>query len=212
VAGRHGAKAVGLDALDRELAVATAIVCTTESPRPVLRAQSVEQALDGRPRALTIVDLAMPRDVEPAAATLRGVTLHDLDAVHELVGRNLAVRRREAEAAAALVRAEAERLQVWRRELDVVPLLRAFWEQAESVRRSELDRASGSLTADERERLERFSASLVRKLLHGPSERLRAASRTPDVGAHLESLRMLFGLVDEQPAGNVVAMPQRGAA
>jgi glutamyl-tRNA reductase len=212
LAGRHGAEAVGLDAIDRELATATAIVCTTDSPRPVLHARSLEQALAGRPRTVEIIDLALPRDVEPAAATLRGVTLHDLDAVHDLVGRNLAVRRREAEAAAALVRAEAERLQVWRRELDVVPLLRAFWEQAESVRRRELARASSTLTADERERLERFSASLVRKLLHGPSERLREASGTPGAAGHLESLRMLFALGDAQPPANVVAMPHRGAA
>jgi glutamyl-tRNA reductase len=212
LAARHAANAIGLDGIDRGLAVATAIVCTTDSPQPVLSARTLERALEGRPRALAIIDLALPRDVEPAVATLRGVSVHDLDAVHDLVGRNLAVRRREADAAAALVRAEAERLQVWRRELDVVPLLRAFWEQAESLRRSELDRASRTLTAEERERLERFSASLVRKLLHGPSERLRAASRTPDVAAHLESLRMLFALADEERPANVVPMPQRGAA
>jgi glutamyl-tRNA reductase len=173
----------------------------------------LERSLAGRPRSLVVVDLALPRDVEPAVATLSGVRLYDLDAVHDLVGRNLAARRREAETAAELAREEAERLSLWRRELEVAPLLRAVWERAETVRRSELDRVAASLSTEERERLERFSASLVRKLLHGPSERLRAASQTAGVADHLESLRLLFAPGEhEYESAQVIAMPQRGAA
>jgi glutamyl-tRNA reductase len=173
----------------------------------------LERALAGRPRSLVVVDLALPRDVEPAVATLSGVTLYDLDAVHGLVGRNLAARRREAETAAELVRREADRLSLWRRELEVAPVLRAFWEQAETVRRSEVARVAGSLSPEERERLERFSAALVRKLLHGPSERLRAASQSAGVTDHLESLRLLFALGErDYESAQVIAMPQRGAA
>lgn len=203
LAARHGARAVAIASLERELAGASAVVCATDAPQPVLRAS----ALAGNRRPLVVVDLALPRDVEPAAGTLPGVTLYDLDAVHQLVGRNLALRRREASTAAELVRDEVERLQVWRRELDVAPVLRAFWEHAEALRRSELARAARGLPDDERERLEQFSAALVRRLLHSPSERLRAASGTPAAGAQLDALRALFALGE----ANVVALPQRGA-
>lgn len=211
LAARHGAAAGGLDRLDEELGPADAVVCATDAAQPLVTAEQ----LAGRRRPLLIVDLAVPRDVEPGVAALAGVRLHDIDAVQELVGRNLAVRRREARTAAAMVRRETERFLCWRRELEAAPALESVWRQAEALRRAELERAGDALSAGERELLDRVTASVVRKLLHGPCERLRAACVTADAAAHVEAFRMLFGVDAEPAAGaaaNVVALPQREAA
>jgi glutamyl-tRNA reductase len=208
LADRHGARAAGLDRLEDELRDTDALVCATDAPHAIVSAALVARVAARHP--LLIADLAMPRDVEPCAAAIPGVTLHDIDAVQQMVGRNLAARRRESQRAAELVRREADRFQAWRHESDAVPAVTSVWRQAERLRREELARVAATLSADERDRLDRITASLVGKLLHGPCERLRAACATADGAAHVETFRMLFG-TDDESAG-VVALPRREAA
>jgi glutamyl-tRNA reductase len=214
LADRHGATAVGLERLEDELSDADVLVCATNAPHEIVGTALIGRATDGRRRPLLIVDLAVPRDVDPAASLMPEVTLYDIDAVQQMVGRNLAARQREAQAAAELVRVETERFLVWRRELDAVPAVRSVWRQAEQLRRAELARIAGALSADERERLEHLTASLLVKLLHGPCERLRAACTMPDGAAHVDTFRMLFG-VDADGRGDgadAVVIPHRHAA
>jgi glutamyl-tRNA reductase len=156
----------------------------------------------------------VPRDVDPSAADVPGVTVHDIDAVQQMVGRNLAARRRAARTATAMVHREAERFSAWRRELDAAPAVRSVWRQAEQLRRDELARVADALTAEEHDRLERVTASLLVKLLHGPCERLRAACVGPDGATQVENFRMLFGVGSDGhgEATNVITMPRRGAA
>jgi len=208
LANRHGARAAGLERLEDELRDADALVCATDAPHPIVPAALIARATARHP--LLIADLAVPRDVEPSAAAVPGVTLHDIDAVQQMVGRNLAARRRESQRAAEFVRHEAERFVAWRRESDAVPAVTSVWRQAERLRREELARVAGTLSADERDRLEQITSSLLGKLLHGPCERLRAACATADGAAHVETFRMLFG-IDDESAG-VVALPRREAA
>jgi glutamyl-tRNA reductase len=100
------------------------------------------------------------------------------------------------------VRRETERFATWRRELEAAPALQAVWRQAEELRRAELGRhGAGVLSAAEGERLDRVTASLVRRLLHGPCERLREACAMPGADGHVESFRMLFGVDAAQAQG-----------
>jgi len=211
LAARHGALAGSLECLGRELERADALVCATDAAHPLVSAAAIRRALRSGRRPLLIVDLAVPRDVEPSAAALPGVTAYDIDAVQGLVNRNLAMRRREADRAADMLRGELARFAAWRRELSVAPVVGSVWREAERMRREELARVAGALTPAEQERLDRLTASLVGKLLHGPCERLRAACAEPDGGAHVESFRMLFGVGAGEPP-NVIPMPQQGAA
>jgi glutamyl-tRNA reductase len=134
----------------------------------------------------------VPRDVEPAAAAV--TALHDLEALQARVERNRAVRRADAERAAAFVRAEVERFVDRGRERELGPLIEAVWRRAEETRREEIARC-GPLPAGELERLDRVTAALVRKLLDGPSRRLRTAG-DPE---RLDAFRDLFG-VEEPPS------------
>jgi glutamyl-tRNA reductase len=215
VGERHGATAAGLERLEAELRRADAVVCAAEAPHPLISADAIRRTVDASQRPVVIVDLAVPRNVEPRAATVPGVVVHDIDAVQRMVGRNLAARRRAAQAAATMTRSEAERFATWRGELYAAPVVAAVWRQAEQLRREELARVAGALSAEERARLERLTASLFGKLLHGPCARLRAASAKPDGAAHVETFRMLFDVAAQgggDSGADVIALPRRGAA
>jgi glutamyl-tRNA reductase len=215
IAERHGVEAASLAGLDETLAAADVVVSATTAPHAVISSDAVRRAVAARARPLTIVDLAVPRDVDPAAAALDGVVLHDIDAVQERVRRNVEVRRREARAAGELIRREARCFDAWRRERDATSALRAVWQQAEEVRRATLEGIDGDVGDAERERLDRITAALVRRLLHGPSERLRAAAATPAAAAHLATFRLLFDVPaadDAAEGADVVALPRRDRA
>lgn len=174
-AGAHalGPVAVPWAELDRALARADVVISATSAPRPVLTAARIA-ALPVRPRV--VFDLAVPRDVEPDAPTV----VRDLESLVASDSFDWA----SAERAAALVRGEVARFSA-RRALE--PVIEAVWRQAEATRREELARL-GPLPAAERERLERVTAALMRKLLDGPSRRLRMTGDTE----RLDAFRDLF--------------------
>jgi glutamyl-tRNA reductase len=184
LAGQLGAEAIAWEALDAALARADVVISATAAPGPVLTAAQVAGPL-------AVFDLAVPRDVEPGAAT----ALYDLEALQARLERNRAVRRADAERAAALVREEVARFADRRRERDLWPVIEAVWRRAEETRREEIARC-GPLPADELERLERVTAALVRKLLDGPSRRLRTAADRE----RLDAFRDLFGVEERRSA------------
>jgi glutamyl-tRNA reductase len=180
LARQLGAEAIAWEELDGALARADVVISATAAPGPVLSAARLAAV---QPRA--VFDLAVPRDVEPAAAA----ALYDLEALQARLERNRAVRRADAQRAAALVRAEVARFADRRRERDLGPLIEAVWRRAEETRREEIARC-GPLPAGELERLDRVTSALVRKLLDGPSRRLRTAG-DPE---RLDAFRDLFGV------------------
>src|SRR4051812_16639061 len=210
LAEAHGAEAVPLRALDRALTRADVVVTATGAPRAILtagRLQAVPPAR--RPRA--VFDLAVPRDVEPAAAALPGLVLEDIEQIQARVELNRAARRADVERAGALVLDEVARFGAWRRELPVAPAVRSLWRQAERIRREELARC-GALDPADLERLDRVTAALVRKLLDGPTRRLRAATAAGG-GPHPDGFRELFDVPDGggAPAPRGVGWGGRGA-
>jgi glutamyl-tRNA reductase len=156
-----------------------------------------------------VVDLAVPRNVEPAVGLLDDVELQDLDAVQALVTRNALARHRAARGAAQLVRSETARFATWRRQADAAPLVRSIWREAERVRAQELAQLDG-LSEAERERLDELTRSLVRRLLHLPTQRLREACDAPDGRLKLELLQSL--LAASPPAQATLTLPERDVA
>jgi len=211
IADRHAAETAPLDRLDDELATADAVVCATGAPQAIVSGAAVRRAVGARPRPLLVVDLAVPRDVDAAAASVAGVTLYDIDAVQELLRQNVAARRAESEAAGALVRTEVERFTAWRQEVEAAATVALVWRQAERLRRAELARLAAELDAEELMRLDALSAQVLKKLLHGPAERLRAACARAGGRAHLESVRALLDASGANGA-TVIQMPRRDAA
>jgi glutamyl-tRNA reductase len=198
LAARFGGVPVDLDAVARELHRADVVVSCTASPRPVLRtADLVDAARGGRRDPLVIVDMAVPRDVEQSAAALCGVVLHDLDDLQREVAHNTGLRQGDAARAGDMIDHDVERFGDWLAGLDVVPTIAALRERGretvEQLMRENESRWRGLLDED-RERVEVLASSVVSRLLHEPTMRLKTAARSDSSDEYTRVLRELFAL------------------
>jgi glutamyl-tRNA reductase len=188
---------LSLDALDRELVEADVVVSSTSAPDWVLERAQVERAMRARRgRPLFLIDLAVPRDLDPSIHELDGCYLYDIDDLQAVVAETLAGRRREAERAEAIVTAEAERFHEWQASLQVVPAITSLRARAEEIRAAELERAK--LTDAERRAAESVTAAVLNKLLHLPTIRMKQAAAAADGVIYADAVRHLFGLEDER--------------
>src|SRR5206468_12818007 len=138
LAARFGAEPLPLDRIGAELERADVVVSSTAAPGFVLRPEDVP-ARRGRP--LLLVDLAVPRDLDPEIHQLDGCYLYDIDDLEAVVAETLADRSREAKRAEEIVAEEADRFRAWQASLDVVPAIASLRARAEEIRTAELDRA-----------------------------------------------------------------------
>lgn len=150
---------------------------------------------------MVLIDIAVPRDLDPGIATIPGVTLHDIDDLERVVEINRTGRMREAELAETIVEDETRKFIEWRRGLAVTPTITSLRGRAEAIRSGELAKINGaweSLSQADRDRVEQLTNSIVNRILHEPTVRLRAAVLDGDgVESHVESLRHLFALDGE---------------
>jgi glutamyl-tRNA reductase len=174
------------------------VVSSTSAPGFVLGAEQVEAARARRKGLpLLLIDIAVPRDLDPAIHALEGCYLYDIDDLESVVEATLAGRREEAVRAEAIVAAEAERFGAWQASLDVVPAISELREHAEAIRAGELARAESVLarmSESERRLLESVTAGIVNKLLHLPTVRLKEAAAGAEGVAYADAVRHLFGL------------------
>ena len=148
------------------------------------------------PGPRVLVDLALPRDIDPAVGGIEGATLVNLDDLEETVLRNIGLRQVEAEQAYAIVGEQADRFRGWLAALEVVPAITELRAQAEQIRRAELERMEGRwehLSEADRERLDQLTRSMLNKLLHRPTVRLKELAEHGDA-AQLAAVNELFGL------------------
>jgi glutamyl-tRNA reductase len=205
VAERFGGRATSLEALDDELALADVVVSSTGCAGYLVTAEQVERALGGRrERPVFFVDIAVPRDLEPAINDLPGCYLYDIDDLQRVVSESADGRTEELDRAEAIIAGEAEQFRAWRRSRDVVPAITSLRELAETIRAQELARAEprlGALSPRERRAVESLTTQIVNKLLHLPTVRLKEAAAGPTGAAdgvhYAEAVRHLFGLVEE---------------
>jgi glutamyl-tRNA reductase len=145
---------------------------------------------------LFLIDLAVPRDVDPVLNDVDDCYVYDIDDLEAVVETSLAGRRREAERAEAIVAAEAERFRAWQASLDVVPTIASLRARAEAIRSAELSKAK--LSAEEREAVDSITSQIVNKLLHLPTIRMKEAAAAADGVLYADAVRHLFGLEDER--------------
>jgi glutamyl-tRNA reductase len=203
LAERHQAEAHELHALERALAGAEIVVACTGAAGFVVRAQdvagarAVEGSADGgAERAMFVLDLAVPRDVEPDVASLPGVTLANVDDLGAGIRRGPRARA-SIEAGAAILAEEVARFAARRQAVRLAPLIHALRARAEGIRAEEVARATGrlsDLTAEERAALEALTRAIVAKLLHDPIVRAKAQAGSTAGDLHAQVLADLFGL------------------
>jgi glutamyl-tRNA reductase len=185
--------------LAQQLAAADVVVSATSTHDHVLDARTVEGARKGR--QLLLIDLAVPRDLDPAIHELDGCYLYDIDDLQAIVAETLAGRRNEAQRAESMVAAEAEKFHEWHASLDVVPAIASLRAHAEEIREAELKKAEGvlgRLDASERSAVESLTAQIVNKLLHLPTVRMKQAAAAADGVIYAEAVRHLFGLGEDE--------------
>jgi glutamyl-tRNA reductase len=195
LAERFDGAVLPLDGLPERLRDADMLVTSTAAPHPVIGEEELAVVMRERGhRPLLIVDLAVPRDVEPGCGDLDGVTLIDVDGLQRAVRRNLRVRAAEARFAERIIEEELERFAAWLATLEVQPTIAALRRHAERIVEGVLaDNAGRWETEADRERAEHVARAVVNRLLHEPTARLKA------LGGHgrLQTTRELFGLEDE---------------
>ncbi len=173
------AYAIGLDDIAVHLADADILISSTASPEPIVTAAMLtEVQKNRRQRPMFIADLAVPRDIDPAAADLPNIYLYTIDDLEELVEESLEIRRQAAEDAEFIVREEARRFDDVLRGLDAVPLIRSFRDTTRQLRNEALESALRQLRAggDPEEVVTTLARNLTRKLAHGPTRELREAA------------------------------------
>jgi glutamyl-tRNA reductase len=204
LAVRHDAHAVALDGIAAALAEADIVVASTSAPGFVLTADELGPVLRSRRgRPLLFVDLAVPRDIDPALAGFDGCFVYDVDDLEAVVASTLVGRRAEAVRAERIVAAEADRFREWQASLAVVPAIASLRARAEEIRASELARVEGRLgrlPEAERQVVELVTAQIVNKLLHLPTVRMKEAAVTADGVIYADVVRYLFGLGEDDEA------------
>jgi glutamyl-tRNA reductase len=198
LARRHGAMAMHYDECWASLREVDVLLCSTAAPRPVVTLDRVRPAVVGRrDRPLCILDIAVPRDVEPSVASIDNVFLYDLDDLRAVVTNNVERRREALPTAEELIAGEVERFWQWLAGLAAIPVLTEFRGEMDRVRQRELAtalRQLDHLSPSDRAVVEHLSRSLMNKFLHGPTVRLRAAAANGRGLGIVDAVRYLFGL------------------
>jgi glutamyl-tRNA reductase len=194
---QFGGTSLRLEEVPSQLEHADVVLSSTAAPGWLLTRAQVEPTLHARKgRPLFLIDLAVPRDLDPAIHELDGCYLYDIDDLEAVVAETLASRRREAERAETIVADEADRFREWHASLDVVPAIASLRARAEEIRTAELERAK--LSGAERRAAESVTAAVLNKLLHLPTIRMKQAAAAADGVIYADAVRHLFGLEDER--------------
>lgn len=193
-----GGRSVPWERLTGALREADVVLSSTSAPHAVLTVEMVREAVAGREgRPLYCLDLAVPRDIEPGVRTIEGITLHDLDDLQARIEHNRRRRESERPGVEAIIEQEVTQFSAWLHGAELRPLLSAMHARGEEIRRHELDRVFRRLpNADPavREVMDRLSRSIIAKLLHGPSARLRTETDPERCHVYAHALQDLFGL------------------
>jgi len=197
-----GASAAPWEEIDAALGTTDIVISATGAAAPILTKARVEAVMrPRRDRALFVIDIAMPRDVEPAAAEIEQVFLYNIDDLQATIQENLARRASEVEHAETIVGEEVARFGAWFRSRGAIPTLVALRQRFEAIRRAELERLDFKLSAlppEARARVDEVTRLLVEKLLLTPTEQLKDLGDPDTVGAYTDALNRLFGLTDPQ--------------
>jgi glutamyl-tRNA reductase len=197
LAERFGGRAVRFEDLPEQMIAADIVVASTSSPHHVIEQDALLEVMSAREgRPLLLIDLAVPRDIQPECREVPGVALHDMDDLQRLVERNASGREAEAKRAEVVLRAELGRFERWLATQDVTPTISALRargdEIVERVLAENENRWEGVTDAD-RTRMQAMARSIASRLLHEPTLRLKRAGEE-DVYAKVAALRELFGL------------------
>ena len=198
LAERFGGRAVRIEELPSQMESADIVVSSTGSPHHLIERTELEVVMEGRAgRPLLLIDLAVPRDIDPGCREVAGVNLHDVDDVQAVVERNASGRQAEARSAKRITEAELTRFERWLAAQEVVPTVAALRERANAIVEQVLAENESrweELSAADRDRLAAMARAIASRLLHEPTLRIKDVADRDDAYLYVTALRELFGL------------------
>lgn len=198
LAAKVDGEAVPWENITSELTSSDIVVTATGSASPIITRADVERAMKPRrDRPLFIIDVGMPRDVDPSSGDIEQVFLYNIDDLRSIVQENLARRQSQVDLAERMVTTEVDKFTAWLRSRSAIPTVIALRERFEAIRQAELDRLEPKLAGlppAARARVEDVTRLLVEKLLSTPTEQLKAATDEEAVATYAEALNRLFRL------------------
>jgi len=193
----HG-EAAALYALEKKLIEADIVISSTGSPAFIVTADMLKKIHHQRKnRLLFLIDIAVPRDIEPAASELENVYLYNIDNLQDIVDENMHIRKKEAIKAEAIVDEEVARFVNWQKELESVPTIVSLRNKADDIVKAEIEKASGwmhDLKKEDQEKIEGLVNSIVNKVLHSPVTVLKEESSDISSRDIVAAVRRLFRL------------------
>lgn len=199
LADTFGGKAVPFDKLPELLAAADVIISSTGAPRPILQKTLIEKAISAREyRPMFLIDIAVPRDVEPDAGEIENVYLYNVDDLQGVVDEHVNLRRVEAEKVEKIIAVAVDGFQATLQSFSVVPVIRSLREQTDNLRRNEVERflrRHPELPPELAKDFEEFSRQLVAKWLHAPTKALK--DRTNADQTEIQEIAKIFGLSEQ---------------
>jgi glutamyl-tRNA reductase len=203
LASEFGGAAISMDALPGYLPQADIVISSTASPVPVITRDMVRAALRTRKRKpIFMVDIAVPRDIDPEVRKLDDVYLFTIDDLQNVINENIESRREAAKDASALIAAEIAQFEQQLKTLDAAPAIRQMRQSAELLRAQTVEQARRMLESgrDAREVIDFLATTLTNRLMHSPSQKLRDAAEQGDA----ELFRALHALFAPEPTKNKV--------
>lgn len=205
IADRWGADITTFENMDDALVSADILISSTGAPHLILTERMISESMTVREyRPLVLIDIAVPRDIDPEVAKVPHVKLYDIDHLNEQLEGALAERLAEAPKVRAILDEEIAEFAEYMKSLEMIPLIANIRQQAETIRKDMLEktlRRLPDLTEAERARIEAMTQALVKQILHAPTNRLRAEAACPHAPEYATVARTLFGLRDEGLCG-----------
>jgi glutamyl-tRNA reductase len=197
LAKRYRGRTVGFDELPAVLAAGDIVVAATASPHLLLEARELAEVMASRPdRPMLLIDLAVPRDIDSECAEIPGVSLFDIDDLQTVIARNRRVRQAEARKAEGIIEEEIGQFATWLGSLEVLPTVAALRAHATDIAQQVVQDNQGkweSASPKDLERVEAVARSIVNRLLHEPTARMKEL-RDDRVHGRMALVRELFGL------------------
>lgn len=199
---RWNAHATTFENLKAALASADILISSTGAPHTLITREMVKQVMETRgERPLVLIDIAVPRDIDPDVTEIPHVRLYDMDNLNDHLEHSLAERMSEVPQVKSIVEEEVSEFAEYMSSLEMIPIIADMRQQAETIRQSVLKKSLNKmpdLTEAEIERIEAMTQALVKKILDAPTQRLRAEAACPHAPEYASVARTLFGLKDSK--------------
>ncbi|SVB83367.1 uncharacterized protein METZ01_LOCUS236221 [marine metagenome] len=192
--------ALDFESFKHELYRADIVITSTSAPNFIIKKDFVEKAIQERKnKPIFFIDISVPRDIEPDINDLENVYLYDIDDLHVVVSANMKEREKEAQNAMHFISQEVTKFNNWLGALDAIPTIVEIRNRVENIRRQEVEKTLKkipNLSENDKEVLRHMSSSIVNKILHKPTIKLKQQTQSEDGQIYLKAIRHLFHLDD----------------